>query len=316
MALLDVRGLRVEFASRSGPLAAVEGLDLAVAPGETLALVGESGSGKSVASMAVMGLLPATARVSGQALFEGEDLIAMPPAELRRRRGSGIAMVFQEPMTSLNPVLTIGRQLIEALPRVERASRAAARGRAAELLASVGITAPESRLDEFPHQLSGGMRQRVMIAIALAGRPRLIIADEPTTALDVTVQAQIVALLQSLQRDTGIAILLISHDLALVRQMAGRVAVMYAGRKVEEAAAAALFDRPGHPYSAGLIAAIPRLGGGREARLAEIPGAAPSLAERGPGCNFAPRCPMAAEVCATPPPATGIACHFRTEAAA
>jgi peptide/nickel transport system ATP-binding protein len=310
MALLDISGLRVEFPSPHGPLAAVDGLDLTVAAGETLALVGESGSGKSVASMAVLGLLPPGARVTGRAAFDGTDLLALSPRELRRRRGSGIAIVFQEPMTSLNPVLTIGRQVIEALPAGERRTRAAARARAADLLASVGITAPERRLDEYQHQLSGGMRQRVMIAIALAGRPSLIIADEPTTALDVTVQAQIVELLRALQDRTGTAILLISHDLALVRQMAGRVAVMYAGRKVEEAPVGQLFTRPRHPYSAGLIAAIPRLGGGRGARLAEIPGTAPSLAERGPGCAFAPRCPHAADICASSPPAGDVACHL------
>jgi peptide/nickel transport system ATP-binding protein len=311
MALLDVSGLRVEFPSQSGPLAAVEGLDLSVEAGETVALVGESGSGKSVASMAMLGLLPPGARVTGQVMFDGVDLLALSPRELRRRRGSGIAIVFQEPMTSLNPVLTIGRQVIEVLPAAERSTRAAARARAIELLASVGITAPERRLDEYQHQLSGGMRQRVMIAIALAGRPSLIIADEPTTALDVTVQAQIVALLRTLQGRTGTAILLISHDLALVRQMAARVAVMYAGRKVEEAAVGDLFARPRHPYSAGLIAAIPRLGGGRDARLAEIPGAAPPLAERGPGCAFEPRCPHAVDICRTPPPTRGVACHLR-----
>jgi len=310
MALLDVTGLRVEFPSPRGPLAAVEAFDLSMEPGETLALVGESGSGKSIASMAMLGLLPPGARATGRVMFEGADLLALPPRELRRRRGSGIAMIFQEPMTSLNPVLTIGRQVIEALPPAERPTRAVARMRAAELLGSVGITAPERRLDEYQHQLSGGMRQRVMIAIALAGRPRLIIADEPTTALDVTVQAQIVALLRALQERTGTAILLISHDLALVRQMAGRVAVMYAGRKVEEAPVAELFARPRHPYSAGLIAAIPRLGGGRQARLAEIPGTAPSLAERGPGCAFEPRCPHAAPICLTPPPSRGVACHL------
>jgi peptide/nickel transport system ATP-binding protein len=288
----------------------VENLDLSIEAGETLALVGESGSGKSVASMAMLGLLPRGVRITGRVAFEGEDLLGLTPRALRQVRGRGIAMIFQEPMTSLNPVLSIGRQLIEALPREERTSRSAARTRAVELLASVGITAPERRLIEFPHQISGGMRQRVMIAIALAGRPRLIIADEPTTALDVTVQAQIAGLLRTLQERTGTALLVISHDLALVRQMASRVAVMYAGRKVEEAPTDQLFARPAHPYSAGLIAAIPRLGRGRDTRLIEIPGTAPSLAERHPGCAFASRCPHVADICWTPPPSQGNACHL------
>lgn len=310
MPLLEVSGLRVAFPSPTRPLVALEGLDLTVEAGETVALVGESGSGKSVASLAIMGLLPAGTMVTGQVRLNGADVLAQPARERRARRGGGIAMVFQEPMTSLNPVLPIGRQIIEALPDDERRSRTAASARAVELLASVGLTAPERRLSEYPHQISGGMRQRVMIAIALASRPALIIADEPTTALDVTVQAQIVALLRLIQDESGTALLLVSHDLALVWQMARRVAVMYAGRIVEQASVEALFARPRHPYSAGLVGAIPRLGGGRAERLVEIPGLAPGLAERGPGCAFAPRCRQAAAICASPPPAHGIACHF------
>lgn len=310
MALLEVKGLRVEFPSPRGFLPAIEGLDLSIEAGDTLGLVGESGSGKSVASLAMMGLLPPGARVSGQVRFAGTDLLALSPGAMRQHRGRSIAMIFQEPMTSLNPVMSIGRQLIEAIPRAERTTRAAVRERAVSLLASVGITAPERRLREFPHQISGGMRQRVMIAMALAGRPRLIIADEPTTALDVTTQAQIVGLLRSLQDSSDMALLVISHDLALVRQMARRVAVFYAGRKVEEAPTRDLFERPAHPYSAGLIAAIPSLGAGRAQRLVEIPGTAPSLAERGPGCAFAPRCPQARDICQTPPPSRGVACHL------
>ncbi|ODU70595.1 MAG: hypothetical protein ABT11_07400 [Novosphingobium sp. SCN 66-18] len=310
MPLLEVSGLRVAFPSPTRPLVALEGLDLTVEAGETVALVGESGSGKSVASLAIMGLLPAGTMVTGQVRLNGADVLAQPARERRARRGGGIAMVFQEPMTSLNPVLPIGRQIIEALPDDERRSRTAASARAVELLASVGLTAPERRLSEYPHQISGGMRQRVMIAIALASRPALIIADEPTTALDVTVQAQIVALLRQIQDESGTALLLVSHDLALVWQMARRVAVMYAGRIVEQASVEALFARPRHPYSAGLVGAIPRLGGGRAERLVEIPGLAPGLAERGPGCAFAPRCRQAAAICASPPPAHGIACHF------
>jgi peptide/nickel transport system ATP-binding protein len=310
MSLLEVSGLRVAFPSATGPLMALEGLDLTVEAGETVALVGESGSGKSVASLAIMGLLPAGTMATGRVRLKGADVLTQPARERRARRGGGIAMVFQEPMTSLNPVLSIGHQIIEALPDDERRSRAAASARAVELLASVGLTAPERRLSEYPHQISGGMRQRVMIAIALASRPALIIADEPTTALDVTVQAQIVALLRQIQDESGTALLLVSHDLALVRQMARRVAVMYAGRIVEQASVEALFARPRHPYSAGLVGAIPRLGGGRAERLVEIPGLAPGLAERGPGCAFAPRCRQAAAICASPPPAHGIACHF------
>ncbi|MBN8829935.1 MAG: ABC transporter ATP-binding protein [Sphingomonadales bacterium] len=311
MPLLDIQDLHVAF----GGLPAIEGLSFALEAGETLALVGESGSGKSVASLAMLGLLPASARVTGAVRLDGIDLLTLPPRERQLRRGRDIAMVFQEPMTSLNPVLSIGRQLIEGLPAADRETRQAARARATDLLAAVGITAPARRLDEYPHQLSGGMRQRVAIAMALAGRPRMIIADEPTTALDVTVQAQIVALLRDLQEATGVALLLISHDLALVRQMARRVVVLYAGRKLEEAPADRLFAHPRHPYSAGLIAAIPRFGAGRGARLAEIPGTAPGLNERGPGCVFAPRCPQAAAICASPPPATGVACHFAGGAA-
>ncbi|MBF5092842.1 MULTISPECIES: ABC transporter ATP-binding protein [unclassified Novosphingobium] len=310
MPLLEVSGLRVAFPSPTGPLVALEGLDLTVEAGETVALVGESGSGKSVASLAIMGLLPAGTMVTGRVRLKGADVLTLPARERRARRSGGIAMVFQEPMTSLNPVLPIGRQIIEALPDDERRSRTVASARAVDLLASVGLTAPERRLSEYPHQISGGMRQRVMIAIALASRPALIIADEPTTALDVTVQAQIVALLRQIQDESGTALLLVSHDLALVRQMARRVAVMYAGRIVEQASVEALFARPRHPYSAGLVGAIPRLGGGRAERLVEIPGLAPGLAERGPGCAFAPRCPQAAAICASPPPAHGIACHF------
>lgn len=310
MPLLEVSGLRVAFPSPTGPLVALEGLDLTVEAGETVALVGESGSGKSVASLAIMGLLPAGTMVTGRVRLKGADVLTLPARERRARRSGGIAMVFQEPMTSLNPVLPIGRQIIEALPDDERRSRTVASARAVDLLASVGLTAPERRLSEYPHQISGGMRQRVMIAIALASRPALIIADEPTTALDVTVQAQIVALLRQIQDESGTALLLVSHDLALVRQMARRVAVMYAGRIVEQASVEALFARPRHPYSAGLVGAIPRLGGGRAERLVEIPGLAPGLAERGPGCAFAPRCRQAAAICASPPPAHGIACHF------
>lgn len=310
MALLEVRGLRVEFPTSAGLAPAVEGFDLTIEEGEVVALVGESGSGKSVASMAMMRLLPKTARISGSLMFCGEDLLALDEAAMRHRRGHGLSMVFQEPMTSLNPVLTIGRQLVEALPREERASRKQARARVVELLGQVGMTAPEQRFSQFPHELSGGMRQRVMIAMALAGRPQLIVADEPTTALDVTVQAQIVGLLRSIQQETGTSILLISHDLALVRQMASRVAVMYAGRKVEEAPVEQIVSTPRHPYSAGLIAAIPHLGHGNSDRLVEIPGTAPSLTERGPGCAFALRCPQAAAICQTPPPTESIACHF------
>ena len=289
-ALLDVRDLTIAFPNATP----VRNLSFSVAPAETLAIVGESGSGKSLTALALMRLLPKTARIaSGQVQLGGNDLIALPEVEMRRRRGRDVAMIFQEPMTSLNPVLTIGCQITEVLHVHRDLSKAQARREAAELLDLVRIPNPERCLDDYPHRLSGGMRQRVMIAIAVACRPRILIADEPTTALDVTIQAQVLELLDRLRRELSLSLLLITHDLGLVGQWADRVLVMYAGRKVEEAPPDALFAHPLHPYTRGLLAASPRLHDElhyHKARLSEIPGnIASALAEI--GCPFASRCP-------------------------
>jgi peptide/nickel transport system ATP-binding protein len=297
--LLDVDGLKTHFFTRDGVVRAVDGVSFRVHAGETLAVVGESGCGKSVTSLSILRLVasPPGRIVSGRLLFEGRDLLALDEAGMRDIRGNEIAMIFQEPMTSLNPVLTIGRQIGEALTLHRGLSRAAARRRAVELLVQVGISEPEQRIDQYPHQLSGGMRQRVMIAMALACRPRLLIADEPTTALDVTIQAQILDLMRRLKEDSGAAILLITHDLGVVAEMAQRVVVMYAGRKVEEAPVDELFAQPLHPYTRGLMKSIPRLDDIETRRLAEIPGMVPSLREPIEGCYFAARCPHATERC-------------------
>jgi peptide/nickel transport system ATP-binding protein len=278
----------------------VQGLSLDLFAGETLALVGESGSGKSLTALALMGLLPDAARiVSGQALFAGEDLLTMAAPAMRRVRGNQIGMIFQEPMTSLNPVMTIGRQIGEVL-RVHRGlSRRMARARAIELLDLVRIPDPHRRVDDYPHNLSGGMRQRVMIAMAVACEPRLLIADEPTTALDVTIQAQILDLIDSLRRDLAMAVILISHDLGVVAQWADRVVVMYAGRKVEEGGPVDVFSRPLHPYTRGLMSASPRTAGDLHytaGPLIEIPGSIASAIGE-PGCAFAPRCALASASC-------------------
>ncbi len=297
--LLDVDGLKTHFFTRDGVVRAVDGVSFRVHAGETLAVVGESGCGKSVTSLSILRLVasPPGRIVSGRLLFEGRDLLALDEADMRDIRGNEIAMIFQEPMTSLNPVLTVGRQIGEALTLHRGLSRAAARRRAVELLGQVGIPEPERRVDQYPHQLSGGMRQRVMIAMALACHPRLLIADEPTTALDVTIQAQILDLMRRLKQDSGAAILLITHDLGVVAEMAQRVVVMYAGRKVEEAPVEELFARPLHPYTRGLMKSIPRLDDTETRRLAEIPGMVPSLREPIEGCYFAARCPHAADRC-------------------
>ena len=300
--LLEVDGLKTHFFTRDGVVRAVDGVSFNVHAGETLAVVGESGCGKSVTSLSILRLIasPPGRIVAGRLAFQGRDLLALPEGEMRRVRGNEISMIFQEPMTSLNPVLTIGRQIAEALTLHRGLSRGAALARAVEMLKLVHIPEPERRADEYPHQLSGGMRQRVMIAMALACNPRLLIADEPTTALDVTIQAQILDLMRELKAKTGAAIVLITHDLGVVAEMASRVIVMYAGRKVEEAPVAALFERPLHPYTRGLLNSIPRLGGeeveGRK-RLAEIPGMVPSLREEIAGCLFAPRCAHATTRC-------------------
>jgi peptide/nickel transport system ATP-binding protein/oligopeptide transport system ATP-binding protein len=296
--LLEIAGLRTVFRTSMGEIAAVDGVDLAVPRGRTLGIVGESGCGKSMLSLSVMRLVPPPGRVAaGSVTFDGRDLLTLSNAAMRDIRGSRVAMIFQEPMTSLNPVHTIGRQVIEAMRTHDRrASAAELRDRAIEALQRVRIPAPEKRLDDYPHQLSGGMRQRVMIAMALACKPALLIADEPTTALDVTVQAQILDLLRELQAETGMSIILITHDLGVVAEMADEIAVMYAGRVVERAAATDIFASPQHPYTLGLLGSVPRLDEDRE-RLLAIEGAVPPPFALPKGCRFHPRCPFAIEAC-------------------
>jgi peptide/nickel transport system ATP-binding protein len=289
-ALLDVRDLSVRFETDDGSSHAVDRFSFTLAPREVLGIVGESGCGKSVTMMSLLRLLPPTAHVTGSALFAGEDLLQASPARLRRIRGREISFVFQEPMTSLNPAFTVGRQIGEVLRRHLGLSRRAARDRAVELLDLVRIPAPKRRVHEYPHQLSGGMRQRVMIAMALACDPKLLIADEPTTALAVTIQAGILDLMRDIRGRLGTAIVLITHNLGVVADIADRVVVMYAGRKAEEAPVRELFAHPQHPYTLGLLGAIPRRG---VARLREIPGLVPALSEPLPYCAFAPRCPRA-----------------------
>jgi peptide/nickel transport system ATP-binding protein len=299
--LLEVDGLKTHFFTRDGVVRAVDGVSFSIQPGETLALVGESGCGKSVTSLSIMRLIasPPGRVVAGAVRFNGRDLLGLGEAAMRRVRGNEISMIFQEPMTSLNPVLTIGRQIAETLVLHRAMARGDAMARAVELLRLVNIPEPARRAAEYPHQMSGGMRQRVMIAMALACDPKLLIADEPTTALDVTIQAQILDLMRELQAKTGAAILLITHDLGVVAEMAQRVVVMYAGRKVEEAPVEELFARPRHPYTRGLMNSMPRLGAGHGARtrLQEIPGMVPSLREPIAGCAFASRCAYAVDAC-------------------
>ena len=298
MALLEVRNLRTHFATDDGEFPAVDGVSFHVKAGQTLAIVGESGSGKSVTALSIMGLLPQPpGRIAGGSVrFEGRELIGLPARALQALRGNGMAMVFQEPMSALNPVFTIGQQIIEGLQQHQHLGAADARGRALQMLQRVRMPAPEQRLDEHPHKLSGGMRQRAMIAMALANNPRLLIADEPTTALDVTIQAQILALLRTLQADSGTAIVLITHDLGVVAEVADEVAVMYAGRIVEQAGAAQLFDQPQHPYTVGLLGSMPRLHGS-PLRLAAIAGQVPPPLPRPIGCSFADRCPFVLPRC-------------------
>jgi peptide/nickel transport system ATP-binding protein len=300
--LLDVEELRTWFFTRDGIVRAVDGVSFHVMPGETLAIVGESGCGKSVTALSVLRLIPSPPGriVSGAMRFAGRDLLSLTDAEMRDIRGNQISMIFQEPMTSLNPVMTIGRQIGEILMLHQKVSRARARARAIEMLRLVHIPEPERRIEQYPHELSGGMRQRVMIAMALACNPRLLIADEPTTALDVTIQAQILDLMRELKQKIDAAIVLITHDLGVVAEMAERVVVMYAGRKAEEAPVKALFRRPLHPYTKGLLGSVPRLGlAAAEAapRLVEIPGTVPSLKDPIPGCAFAARCSFATDIC-------------------
>jgi peptide/nickel transport system ATP-binding protein len=294
--LLEIEDLSVRFDTDERTVHAVDRISLTLEPRQVLGIVGESGCGKSVTALAILGLLPPTASVSGRISFEGVDLLGAPRSHLRRVRGRRISFVFQEPMTSLNPVFRIGRQVEEVVREHMDVSRRAARERAIELLDLVHIPDPRRRVDEYPHQLSGGMRQRVMIAMALACDPKILIADEPTTALDVTIQAGILDLLRELRERLGTAIVLITHNLGVVADLADRVVVMYAGRKAEEASVDELFAHPQHPYTIGLLGAIPRPGSAQNGRLQEIPGRVPSLAELPGHCAFADRCPRADEL--------------------
>jgi len=301
MALLEIEGLSVDFAASHGSFRAVDGVSLTVDAGEILSVVGESGSGKSVAMLAVMGLLPWTAKVTAErVVFDGRSILGLSRRERRRIVGKDMAMIFQEPMSSLNPCFTVGYQIGEALKAHLGLTRAERRARSIHLLTAVGIPDPERRLRAFPHQLSGGMNQRVMIAMALACRPKLIIADEPTTALDVTIQAQILDLMRELQETFGTAIILITHDMGVVAETAERVAVFYAGQKVEEQEVGPLFADPHHPYTAALLAALPERAVGR--KLPSIPGVVPGPFDRPRGCLFSPRCRYATERCFSKPP--------------
>jgi peptide/nickel transport system ATP-binding protein len=321
MALLEIENLQTHFRTPLGINRAVDGVSFALDAGQTIAVVGESGCGKSVTAMSILRLIPdPPGRTAGAIRFEGRDLLKCSPREMRNIRGNDISMIFQEPMTSLNPVLTVGRQISETLRLHQGLDRKAAEDRAVAMLDLVGISEPRRRAGEYPHALSGGMRQRVMIAIALACNPKLLIADEPTTALDVTIQAQILDLMRDLKRRVGAAIMLITHDLGVVAEVAERVIVMYAGRKVEEAPVKKLFAAPRHPYTRGLLGAVPKLGSslvGGETRLAEIPGVVPSLNTRIAGCVFASRCVQATELCRRLAPALELkapghvaACHY------
>jgi peptide/nickel transport system ATP-binding protein len=326
MALLEIRGLKTHFKTDDGWLHAVDGVDLAIDAGQTVCVVGESGCGKSVTAKTVMKLIdmPPGRIVAGEVRWKGRDLVPLPPEEMQKVRAKEIAIIFQEPMTSLNPVFTVGEQIAESLRLHEGLSRKAALDRAVEMLRLVRIPTPEKRVRDYPHQFSGGMRQRVMIAIALACKPQLLIADEPTTALDVTIQAQILDLISELKDELGMAVMLITHAMGVVAEVAQRVVVMYAGKVVEEAPVEALFARPLHPYTQGLIRSIPRidLAATHKVRLEAIPGTVPKLIEPAEGCRFASRCRRATPACsaATPPlrelaPGHRVACFLAEEAA-
>ncbi len=302
--VLEVEDLRTHFFTRDGIVKAVDGVSFSVEDGETLGIVGESGCGKSITAMSILRLIasPPGRIVGGAIRFQGTNLLELDDAGMQRIRGNQISMIFQEPMTSLNPVLTVGRQISESLMLHRGLSKRAARNEAVEMLKLVNIPVPDARVDEYPHQLSGGMRQRVMIAMALACDPKVLIADEPTTALDVTIQAQILDLMVEIQEKLGTAVILITHDLGVVAENADRVVVMYAGKKVEEADVGELFASPAHPYTKGLLGSVPRLdvwetAGYRPERLNEIKGIVPSLNRLPPGCAYAPRCPFADEKC-------------------
>jgi peptide/nickel transport system ATP-binding protein len=316
--VLEIRDLVTEFRTDAGTVRAVDGVSFEIPARSTLGVVGESGSGKSVTALSVMRLIAAPGRIaSGSIRYASKDLMALPAAEMRKIRGNRIAMIFQEPMTSLNPVFTAGEQVAEAVRLHQGKSKSEARKAAIEMFKLVGIPSPEERVDAYPHQLSGGMRQRVMIAMALACKPDLLIADEPTTALDVTIQAQILDLLRSLQKELGMSILLITHDLGVVAETCDEVVVMYAGRIVERAKTDVLFAAPRHHYTAGLLRSVPSYDDGAErSRLVEIKGMVPSLAELPVGCKFVDRCPAAQELCRTDEPqliqlgASRVRCHF------
>jgi len=321
--ILSIKDLVVEFKTEDGIVHAVDGVSYDIFPGETVGIVGESGSGKSVSTLALLGLIPLPPGriVSGTAMFKGKDLLRLKKKELRRVRGNDVAMIFQDPMTSLNPVLTVGAQLGEAIKtHFPDVKDEAVKQRVIEMLRLVGVPNAETRYGQYPHEFSGGMRQRVMIAMAITNSPSLLIADEPTTALDVTIQAQILDLMRDLKRRVGAAIVLITHDLGVVAEVAERVMVMYAGHKLEEAPVAKLFRAPRHPYTRGLLGAVPKLGAslsGKATRLAEIPGVVPSLNHRIQGCVFASRCPQATELCRELAPALErkaqdhfAACHY------
>ena len=322
MALLEVRDLRTAFPSSGGPLHGVDGVSFDLSKGEVVALVGESGSGKSMTALSMLRLIPKPGRiVGGSVKLDGEELLDLPITEMRRIRGGRVSMIFQEPMTCLNPVVRVGAQVIEALQLHETISAVDARARARELFVEVGIPDPEERLDAHPHQLSGGLKQRVMIAMALSTRPEILIADEPTTALDVTVQAQILALLRDLQKNRNAAILLITHDLGIVNELADRVAVMYAGRLVEVASRKEVLADPRHPYTQGLLRSIPALSAPGEP-LPEIPGVVPSPDQWPKGCRFSTRCPKRFEPCdeifpeeTAPSPGRRVFCHAEGEGA-
>jgi peptide/nickel transport system ATP-binding protein len=321
MALLEIDQLQTHFRTPDGINRAVDGVSFNIEAGQTLAVVGESGCGKSVTAMSILRLIPEPpGKMAGEIRFQGRNLLDCTDAEMRQIRGNEISMIFQEPMTSLNPVLTVGRQIGETLRLHQNMAASEANERAVEMLTLVGIPEPRRRVTEYPHQLSGGMRQRVMIAIALACSPKLLIADEPTTALDVTIQAQILDLMRDLKARVGAAIMLITHDLGVVAEVADQVVVMYAGRKVEEASVGDLFANPRHPYTQGLLGAVPKLGSsltGTTERLAEIPGLVPSLKKKIDGCVFAGRCPKVQDVCRQLAPGLELkapghvaACHF------
>lgn len=295
-ALLEVKNLKTKFINKYSQVTVVDGIDFHIAPGEILGIVGESGCGKSVTSLSIMRLLASNAKISGEINFNGINLLSLNEREMRKVRGNDIAMIFQEPMTSLNPLHSIGKQIMEPLRKHLKISKRDAKEKAIKLLKDVGIPRAEKIFHEYPYQLSGGMRQRVMIAMAMACKPKLIIADEPTTALDVTIQAQILELMNQLQKTNGTAVMLITHDLGVVAEVCHRVVVMYAGQVVEEADVHSLFSDPKHPYTQGLMKSIPSMTEDKE-RLEAIPGHVPSLSQMPKGCRFAPRCPMAMEIC-------------------